>query len=89
MLREQFKSHEAPAQIPFLCIEIIRDERFSEIQKRSDDYISHGVAQVWLLEPNSKRAYTATQIEGLREFKGETLRIENPPLEMDLKKVFD
>jgi Uma2 family endonuclease len=88
-LREQFNLEEPPPRGPLLCIEIVRDERFSEVQKRCDDYIAEGVTQVWLLDPNSKRAYTVTKTEGLREFKGGILQIADPPLEMDLKSIFD
>jgi len=88
-LREQFNLEESPPRVPLLCIEIIRDERFSEVQKRCDDYIAQGVTQVWLLDPDFKRAYTVTKTEGLREFKGGILQIANPPLEMDLRRIFD
>jgi hypothetical protein len=88
LLREQFNLEELPPRVPLLCIEIIRDDRFSEVQKRCDEYIAEGVAQVWILAPESRRAYTVTKTEGLREFRGEILHIANPPLEMDLKKVF-
>ena len=46
-------------------------------------------AQVWLLDADFKHAYTVTKTEGLREFKGGTLQIANPPLEMDLRTIFD
>jgi len=75
--------------VPLLCIDIISDERFSEVQKRCEDYIAGGVTQVWLLDPKVKRAYTVTKTEGLREFKGEILQIASPPLEMDLRRIFD
>jgi Uma2 family endonuclease len=89
LLREQFNLEGPPPPVPLLCIEIIGDDRFSEIQKRCDDYIVEGVAQVWLLDPGSKRAYTVTKPDGLRAFQGEILQIANPPLEMDLRKIFD
>jgi hypothetical protein len=76
-------------RIPLLCIEIIRDDRFSEVQKRCDGYIAQGVPQVWLLDPANKRAYTVTSAEGLREFKGAVLETASPPLEMDLSRIFD
>lgn len=88
-LREQFNLGEPPPQVPVLCIDIIREEGFSDIQKRCDDYIAEGVTQVWLLDPDLKRAYTATKIAGFHEFKGEMLRIANPPLEMNLRRIFD
>jgi Uma2 family endonuclease len=89
LLREQFNLEEPPPRVPLLCIEIIHDERLSEIQKRCDDYVAEGVTQVWLLDPDSKRAYTATKTEGLREFRGGILQIANPPAEMDLRTIFD
>ena len=89
LLCEQFHLEEPPPRVPILCIEIIRDDRFSDVQKRSDDYIAEGVTQVWLLDPGLKRAYTATKAEGLREFRGEILQIANPPLEMDLRTLFE
>jgi len=88
-LCEQFNLEEPPPRVPLLCIEIIRYERFSEVQNRCDDYIAVGVSQVWLLDPDFKRAYTVTKAEGLREFRGPILQIENPPLEMDLRTIFD
>jgi hypothetical protein len=89
LLCEQFNLEEPPPRVPLLCIEIIRDDHFSKVQKRCDDYIAEGVAQVWLLHPGLKRAYIVTKTDGLREFKGEILRIANPPLEMYLSKIFD
>jgi hypothetical protein len=89
LLREQFDLEEPPPRVPLLCIEIIRDDSFSEVQRRCNDYIAEGVAEVWLLEPDFKRAYTVTKSEGLREFKGDVLRIANSPLEMDLRTIFD
>jgi hypothetical protein len=89
LLREQFDLEEPPPRVPLLCIEIIRHDSFSEVQRRCNDYIAEGVAEVWLLEPDFKRAYTVTKSEGLREFKGDVLRIANPPLEMDLRTIFD
>jgi hypothetical protein len=89
LLREQFHLEEPPSRVPLLCIEIIRDEPFSEVQKRCDDYIAEGVTQVWLLNPDLKRAYTITKAEGLRECRGGILHIADPPLEMDLRTIFD
>lgn len=89
LLCEQFHLEEPPPVVPALCIDIIRDERFSELQKRCEKYLAGGVAQIWLLEPETKRAYTVTKTDGFREFQGEILAIATPPLEMDLRKIFD
>src|SRR5262249_48648463 len=42
-LREQLNLEEPPPQVPLLCIDIISEEGFSDIQKRCDDYIAEGV----------------------------------------------
>ena len=89
LLREQFPVEELPPRVPLLCIEIIRNERFSNVQQRCDSFIDAGVPEVWLLDPLLKRAYTCNKTDGLRECKGEILQIANPPLKMDLKKVFE
>lgn len=88
-LREEFNLEEPPPLVPILCIEVLRDEPLSKFRKRCEHYLAGGVAAIWLLDPDSKRAYTVTKTAGLREFKGETLRIVDPPLEMDLRTIFD
>ena len=88
-LREQFNVEEPAPQVPLLCVEIILNDRFSDVQERCDNYLAEGVAEVWILDPNFKRAYTVTKTEGLREFRGGILQIANPPLEMDLSRIFD
>jgi hypothetical protein len=89
LLREQFNLEEPPPRVPLLCIEVLGDESFSEVQKHCDDSIAEGVAQIWLLDPHTRRAYTVNKAEGMREFKGEKLRTEQPSLEMDLKTIFE
>ncbi|HJT90312.1 MAG TPA: Clp protease N-terminal domain-containing protein [Bryobacteraceae bacterium] len=89
LLREQFHLEQPSPRVPLLCIEIILDERFSEIQKRCDGYLAEGVPEVWLLDPELKRAYTVTTAEGFRECRGGILRMANPPLEMELKTIFE
>jgi hypothetical protein len=89
VLRERFNLVEPPPRVPVLCIEIIRDQRFSEVQRRCDDTMAKGVPHVWLLHPDSKRAYAVTKDEGLHEVKGGILRMASPPLEMDLSRIFD
>ncbi len=88
LLREQFNLEEPSPAIPLLWIEVLGDDRFTEVQKHCDDCMAEGVAEVWLLDPELKRAYTVNKTDGLRECKGEILRIGNPPLEMDLRGIF-
>jgi Clp amino terminal domain, pathogenicity island component len=50
--------------LPFLCIEIVREDRFSNMRTRFEDYISAGVAHVWALDFSAARAYTVTAATG-------------------------
>ena len=74
---------------PFLCIEILSPEdRMSRIEQRISDYLEMGVPYVWVLDPQTQQAYTATSTEGLREVKNGVLRTENPVLELPLDQIF-
>ena len=53
LLREQFNLEEPP-RVPLLSIEIIRDDSFSDVQRRCNDYNAEGVAEVWLLRTRFK-----------------------------------
>jgi Uma2 family endonuclease len=74
---------------PFLCIEILSPEdRMSRVEQRTDDFIQMGVPNVWVLDPSTKRAFTASAEAGLREVKDSALRTENPALELPLAEIF-
>ena len=58
-------------------------------QHQSAETTALGFSEVGLAAgPDLKRAYTGTKTEGLCEFKGEILQIANPPLQMDLRRIF-
>jgi Uma2 family endonuclease len=74
---------------PFLCVEILSPEdRMKRVQARIDDYLEMGVQYVWVLDPAPRHVYVASPASGLREFKGDVLRTENPVLELPLAEVF-
>jgi Uma2 family endonuclease len=74
---------------PFICIEILsRDDRLSRLEERIDDYLAMGVPYVWVLDPGTRRAYTATAAEGLREVKSGVLKTAPPLLEVPLDEIF-
>ena len=74
---------------PFLCIEILSPEdRMTRVEERINDYLAMGVPYVWVLDPQTKRAFFATSTEGLREVTGGVLRTEDPALEVPLAEIF-
>jgi Uma2 family endonuclease len=76
-------------QPPFICIEVLSPkDRMKRVQERIDEYLEMGVPYVWVLDPETKQAYTTTPAEGLRELKSGVLKTENPTLEVPLSEIF-
>ncbi len=74
---------------PFLCIEILSPEdRMSRMEERVGEYLAMGVPYVWVLDPQTKRTYAATQTEELHEVTDSVLRTANPVLEVPLAEIF-
>ncbi|HEY1758383.1 MAG TPA: Uma2 family endonuclease [Bryobacteraceae bacterium] len=74
---------------PFICIEVLSPEdRMSHVRQRIADYLEMGVPYAWVLDPETKQAYTATSAEGLREVKTGVLKTENPAIEVPVSEVF-
>jgi hypothetical protein len=48
-----------------------------------------GVRYVWILDPETKIAYSLTLEEGLREVKSGVLRTESPAFEIPLVEIFE
>ena len=77
------------AQPPFLCVEILsKDDRMSEMRERIDDYLSLGMAYVWLIDPRTRRAWIYTAA-GIREAADAILRTENPDISVPLGEIFE
>src|SRR5580698_3883641 len=46
---------------PFIVIEILSpDDRLSQMQERMDDYLDFGVPYVWLIDPQTRKAWRYT-----------------------------
>jgi len=73
---------------PFLCVEILsKDDRMGEMQERIDDYLEMGVPNVWVLNPQTRRAYYYRR-GGSQEAKDGFLRTESPAIVVPLAEVF-
>jgi Uma2 family endonuclease len=72
---------------PFLCIEILSpSDRMKEMQERIDDYLNFGVRYVWLLHPQTRRAFVYTS-DSVREVKDGVLRTDNPEICVPLAEL--
>ena len=75
-------------QPPFLCIEILSPEdRMSRMQEKIDDYLRFGVRYVWLVNPETKRAYVFTS-EGMVEVKDGVVKTKSPDIAVPLAEIF-
>lgn len=74
---------------PFLCIEILSPEDpVSSFLARIDDYFAFGVAHVWMVDPERRRAFYATASGDLHRV-ADTLRTTDPVLEVPLAEIFE
>lgn len=72
---------------PFLCIEILSPEdRMSRMQDKIADYLAFGVAYVWVVDPETRRAWIYRN-EGSYEARDGVLRTANPDIEIRLADV--
>lgn len=77
-----------PTTPPFIAIEILSPaDRMGRVRKKIDEYLAFGVAYVWIVDPEERRAdvYTAS---GFYEAKDGVLRTENPAIEIPLAELF-
>jgi Uma2 family endonuclease len=82
---------EAPGQIfqvpPFICIEILSPEdRVSRVNERVADYLQFGVPYVWILDPQTRKAWRCTPGAMVEV---QELRTENPQMAVPLAELFD
>lgn len=73
---------------PFLCIEILSPEdRMSRMQVKIDDYLAFGVSYVWVIDPQTHRAWVYTS-DVIREVRDGELRTEQPDIAVPLRDLF-
>ncbi len=63
---------------PFLCVEMLSPaDRMSGMQGRIGDYLSFGVRYVWVLDPQTRKAWIYTS-DKIHEVRDGFLRTESP-----------
>jgi len=76
-------------QPPFICIEVLSPEdRWPRVQQHIDDYLAMGVPYVWVLDPGTKTAYSATPTMRTQEVTGGVLTAQNPSVVLPLSEIF-
>lgn len=59
----------------------------SRLEVRINDYLAMGVRYAWIIDPETRQAFTATAAEGLREVKTGILLTAFPVVRMPLADV--
>jgi Uma2 family endonuclease len=76
-------------QAPFLCIEVVSPEdRVLRLNERLSDYFQMGVRYVWVIDPQTRRAFCYTPGE-MHEVLDGILRTKDPDIEVPLEEVFE
>jgi Uma2 family endonuclease len=53
---------QVPANPPLVCIEILSPEdRWSRVEKRIEDFLTMGVAHVWVFDPQERQVFNCTK----------------------------
>lgn len=73
---------------PLLVIEILSPEdRLSHFQVRIDDYLAFGIENIWIFDPETRRAWTADG-EGLHLVQNGELTVPGTPIRVVLGEMF-
>jgi Uma2 family endonuclease len=78
-----------PTKPPFLAIEVLSPEdRMTRVQPKIAEYLSIGVEWIWVVDPMEKNTIIFSQSNPAGTLT-ETLRTENPAIEIPLAKALD
>ena len=72
---------------PAIAVEVLSpDDRAGDLEEKIADYLAFGVPYVWVINPESHRAYVHTP-QGSREVKDGLLRAETIKIEVPLAEI--
>ncbi|HUN95836.1 MAG TPA: Uma2 family endonuclease [Bradyrhizobium sp.] len=81
--REQILTHP-----PLIAIEILSPEdRVSRMQVKFDDYIQFGVKNIWVVDPETRRAWTVDRF-GMHLAESGDLNVPETPIRVVLSELF-
>jgi Uma2 family endonuclease len=73
---------------PALWIEILSPEdRWGRVQAKIDDCLRFGVSTLWIVDPYSRQAWSATQTQAIAEVLDGKLKSEHPTVEISLEEI--
>lgn len=89
LVTREWPAEPGPLEIPpFLAVEILSpDDRAGDLEEKIADYLSRGVKYVWVINPQTKRAFVHTS-GGFGEASDGVLRTLNPQIDVPLSELF-
>jgi Uma2 family endonuclease len=73
---------------PLIAIEILSPEdRLNRLQTKLDDYVQFGIENIWIIDPETRRAWTADR-EGLHPVETGELIVPGTPIRVVLAEMF-
>jgi Uma2 family endonuclease len=74
---------------PAVAVEVLSpDDRAGDLEEKINDYLAFGIPYVWVINPETRRAYIHTP-QGSHEAKNGILRAESAGLEVPLTEIFE
>ena len=75
---------------PFLCVEVLSPEdRFQRVQERVREYLMMGVPHVWIIDPETREAWTATLEGGVQPLQRDALTLPGTPVHITIAELFE
>lgn len=88
VLRNDAPKERILTQPPLIAIEILSPEdRLSRFQTRIEDYLAFGIKNIWILDPETRRAWTADS-NGLHLAQNGELAVAGTPIRVVLSELF-
>jgi len=73
---------------PVIAIEVLSpDDRAGDMEEKIDDYLTFGIPYVWVINPQTRRAFVHTP-QSSHEAKDGMLRAESSDIEVPLNEIF-
>jgi Uma2 family endonuclease len=72
---------------PLLFIEILSPDTLSRVRQRVDNYLRFGTKDVWVIDPELRKAYVCSAM-GFQEPEGGVLAIPGTPIRVVLSELF-
>ena len=73
---------------PIVAVEVLSpDDRAGYLEEKINDYLEFGVPYIWVIHPETRRAYVHTP-EGSHEVTDGVLRAESAEIDVPLSQIF-